>query len=878
MKKERFEERRFNRKLMVMISVVIFLLVFSLAVVHFNLSIRDSRRMARNYLGAITTGVKETVDAWLQEKFNTVRLMATSPTLRHFLTHNPAEASYRLRQIFKAGPGYEAVFLADAEGVIRADSHPGDQKVLVDLKTRPYWDRFAAGNYELLLSSQIERSPITGHLVVVIIQGIRNQENRLLGFLGTSIDWERFTEKFLVPVTFGKTGYVAVTDQKGRNIGHPDKSLQLQDLSGETFMQRLIHEKNGFQRYRFRGDMKVMAFRQSAVSGWILNASVNESELIQGAVYTRNLVLVLGAILLVLLLLVVGYLDVFRLTRARDELHRSQQRFQLIFHRGNDGIFVHGMDRQGTPGVFSQANRNFLTLMQMNRRQMIGASAGRVIGDRIGEDYSALLRDVLLQKYRLVETTIQLPGGNCSHVEFRLFLVESRRELAVMGFVRDISLRIRSRQELHRSRDELDRKVRERTLELQSAHSRLQKQFAAMQKMAQALRDSEAKYRSLVERASDGILLVEDGRIVFANERIGEMLKTPPVDLVGRELADIVSRDELDVVMGHYKRRLQGLQTKSIYETRLRANSQEDLAVELNAGLIEYDGKPVDFIFVRDITQRKQTEALERRHHEQLIQADKLAALGTLVSGVAHEINNPNNAILLNLPVLAEAWRDAQPIFEAYRERFGEFQIAGMPYTRLRDFLGTILDDMADGARRIKAIVEDLKDFARPDGGVFRDELDVNGVVRSAVKLVSNQIMKATDQFEIHYAEDLPAIRGNFRRLEQVVVNLLQNACHALKDRKRGIRVYTRNHLPSGMVVIEVADEGVGIPEENMNQIMNPFFTTKRDRGGTGLGLSVSLSLVKEHGGDLRFESEPGMGTRAMILIPAPRATKGDAP
>ncbi|HDR16381.1 MAG TPA: hypothetical protein ENN79_13050, partial [Desulfobacteraceae bacterium] len=400
MKNKQLEERRFNRKLMVMISVLIFLLVFSLAVVHFNLSIRDSRRMARNYLGAITAGVKETVDAWLQEKFNTVRLMATSPTLEYFLNNNPAGASSRLRQIFKAVPGYEAVFLADADGLIRADSHPGDKRVLVDLKTRPYWKRFAAGNFELLLSSQIERSPVTGHLIMVIIQGIRDSEGRLLGFLGTSIDWERFTEKFLVPVTFGKTGYVAVTDQNGRNIGHPDKSLQLQDLSGETFMQRLIREKNGFQRYHFRGDLKVMAFRRSAVSGWILNASVNESELIQGAVYTRNLVLVLGAILLVLLLLVVGYLDVFRLSRARDELQRSQQRFQLIFHRGNDGIFVHEIDRQGNPGAFSQANRNFLTLMQMNRRQMIGASAGRVIGDRIESDYSALLRDVLRQKYR----------------------------------------------------------------------------------------------------------------------------------------------------------------------------------------------------------------------------------------------------------------------------------------------------------------------------------------------------------------------------------------------------------------------------------------------------------------------------------------------
>jgi len=876
MKRTDSEERRFNRKLMIMISMVIFVLVAVLAVIHYNLSIRDSRQMARQYLDALTAGVTETVDAWLQEKCNTVHMMATSPTLKDYLTTRPQGAASRLRQIYDAMPGYETVFLADAGGIIRADTHPTRLGYPVDLKTRPYWDRFAAGGYKLLLNPEIERSPVTNRLVVVIIRGIWDEENRLKGFFGTSIDWESFRDKFLVPITVGRTGYVAITDLQGRNIGHPDKSLHLKDLSRNDWMQRIIKEKNGFQRYRFRGELKVMAYRQSKLSGWIVNASINEAELIQGAVYTRNLVLLLGAILLVLLLLVVGYLDVFRLARARDQLKRSQQRFQLIFHRGNDGIFIHEIDRKGNPGVFVQANRNFLVLMQKNRREIIGADARRVIGDRIEGDYISLLRDVLQHKYRMTETTIQAQDETPIHVEFRLFLIEGRRELAVMGFVRDITLRIQSRQELRRSRDELDRKVQERTLELQSAHSRLQKQFAETEKMAQALRESEAKYRSLVERASDGILLVEDGRIVFANERIVEMLKVSWHELVGSDLARIVAEDELEAVLENHKSRLQGPQRNAIFETRLRVSGGVELAVELNAGIIDYDGKPVDFIFVRDITQRKQAEEVERRHREQLIQTDKLAALGTLVSGVAHEINNPNNAILLNVPVLSEAWRDAQPIFEAYRERYGEFQIAGMPYTRLQSSLEGIMEDMADGARRIKAIVEDLKDFARPGSGELESGVPVNEVVRSAVKLVSNQIMKATDQFEIKYGADLPAVRGNFRRLEQVVVNLLQNASHALPDRSRGIRVFTRYHKPTRMVVVEVADEGIGIPEENMKQIMNPFFTTKRDRGGTGLGLSVSLSLVKEHGGELRFESEPGVGTRAMILLPASVSQNGD--
>ena len=862
------ETRVFNRKLMAMISVVIFLLVSILAVTSFNLSIRSSRRMARKYLAAITEGVTETVDVWLLEKCNTVRLMATSPTLLAFLQTQPIDATSRLRQIYDSMPGYESVFLADEHGIIRSDTHNLPSVVQVDLKTRPYWERFAAGNFRQLFTPQIERSPVTQRLVLVILQGIRDPEGRLKGFFGTSLDWEHFLEKFLLPVKVGTTGYVAITDLKGRNIGHPDKSLHLKDLSENSWMQRIITEKNGFQRYRFQNKAKFMAYRQSSQTGWIVNASINESELIQGAVYTRNLFLGMGAILLIVLLLVVGYLDVFRLSRAQEELRRSQTLFQLIFNRGNDGIYIHDLDKRGNPGAFSQVNRNFLSLVHLSRSEVVGESAARLIGDRIPGDYTPMLRDLLRDKYRMLETTILTPDGNRLHMEFRMFLIESGRGRSVMCFVRDITLRIESRRALRRSRDHLDLKVRERTRELEVANQKLQQQFSQTEKMALALRESEAKYRSLVERASDGILLVEEGRVVFANEKIVEILETEWEELIGMDFAECIVPEERTAVKESYDRRIKGPQRNAITETRFRTRSGSMIDVELNAGLVEYDGRPVDFIFVRDVSERKRTEKAERRYREQLIQTDKLAALGTLVSGVAHEINNPNNAIMLNASVLSEVWGDALPIFEDYRERCGDFKIAGMPYSQMREKIRGVLEDMEDGSRRIKNIVDDLKDFARPATAQMMDGLSVNEVVRSSVKLIANQILKATDKFQIEYGENLPDVRGNFQRLEQVVVNLLQNACHALPDRSCGIRVNTHFHAPTDQVVIEVADEGDGIPEEAMKQIMNPFFTTKRDRGGTGLGLSVSLSLVKEHGGDLRFESEMGRGTRAMVLIP----------
>ena len=271
----------------------------------------------------------------------------------------------------------------------------------------------------------------------------------------------------------------------------------------------------------------------------------------------------------------------------------------------------------------------------------------------------------------------------------------------------------------------------------------------------------------------------------------------------------------------------------------------------------------------REVAERKRSEEQLRLNQQQLVQADKMAALGVLVSGVAHEINNPNGYILLNMPILKAAFLDALEILDEHRAAAGgDFALAGIPYSRMRDELPRMLDEMLAGGRRIKHIVADLKDFARREDAPRLEPLDLNGVVRAAVRLVDNSIQRATRRFELDLAPDLPRVRGNAQRIEQVVVNLLLNACQALPDPGRGIRARSRRDDARGQVVLEVADEGVGIPREHLPRLADPFFTTKRETGGTGLGLSVSIGIVKEHGGRLEFASEVGVGTTATLSLP----------
>ena len=197
---------------------------------------------------------------------------------------------------------------------------------------------------------------------------------------------------------------------------------------------------------------------------------------------------------------------------------------------------------------------------------------------------------------------------------------------------------------------------------------------------------------------------------------------------------------------------------------------------------------PSDFDGIaRDITERKQSGGTGQSYiSSNSCRQVRWWLLGTLVSSVAHEINNPNNFIMLNAPLLKEAWQHVLPILDEYYEKNRDFMIGGMRYTEMRDRIPRLFSGISDGSKRIKQIVEDLRDFVRRDASDMNQSVDVNAVLRSAISLLSNMITKSTSHFSVKYGEKLPKLRGNSHRLEQVIINLIQNACQALPDIRKG--------------------------------------------------------------------------------------------
>ena len=217
---------------------------------------------------------------------------------------------------------------------------------------------------------------------------------------------------------------------------------------------------------------------------------------------------------------------------------------------------------------------------------------------------------------------------------------------------------------------------------------------------------------------------------------------------------------------------------------------------------------------IRDITERKRAEEEAQLNRQEMMQHEQLVTLGTLAAGVAHEINNPVHVILLNAAVLQTILDDLIPVLDDLVKERADFMIGKLPYTMLKPNLLKIAKGISGAGQRISDIVAALKDFVRPDDPANSFEpVDMNEVVRKALDLLAPPLRKSTHRFSVVYGENLPKLpKGRARKIEQVVINLLMNACQALSGPDKAVRIITGHDPDTNSLVITVADEGCGIP------------------------------------------------------------------
>lgn len=361
---------------------------------------------------------------------------------------------------------------------------------------------------------------------------------------------------------------------------------------------------------------------------------------------------------------------------------------------------------------------------------------------------------------------------------------------------------------------------------------------------------SEKRYRALFEHASDGIGIVTaaDHRLVEVNNKFCDILGCQPKGLAGRDVRTLLHADGERPRQDLLRPLLNGEASGDV-EMMIQAEGGELVSAALSSSALKTDGESLIILMIHDLTERRRLEAEKEEMQRQLFQSSKLASIGELSAGVAHEINNPLNG-LINF---------AQLLKDDGAARTDEQRL--------------MLDGIIGEGERIARIVRDLLTFARQDPHELA-RVPVGETVGAAMSLFGRQFKKDGIEVEIDVEAGLPPVLADGPRLRQVVVNMVSNAHHALRAKHSGPKLFRVNARCAGgagapRVRVEFFDTGVGIRRDNIDKVFDPFFTTRRPSGGTGLGLSLSFGIIREYGGTITVESVEGEYTRFTVELSA---------
>jgi PAS domain S-box-containing protein len=486
-------------------------------------------------------------------------------------------------------------------------------------------------------------------------------------------------------------------------------------------------------------------------------------------------------------------------------------------------------------------------------------------------DINILPHDEAVQVFEKIRTQQEcqflfqhrLASGEIRDVEAYVGPIRIGLKFINYAIVFDVTEKLRAKEALQKAQIELEQRVSRRTAELKKTNEQLKQEIEKRRKIEEALKKSSYLLQNIFDGITDPLMMVgADMSIKILNDAALKYYGVSETDALVGECCFKSLRGEAKpcsdcqipsaVLSGEAK----------AFERKGFMNPDRIEQVVIYPAKISESERTGAIIHISDITEQKLVQ-------RQLIQSEKLASLGLLMSGIAHEINNPSNFITLNIPVMRDYMDEVMPIINDYAKNYKGFEWFGMSYSEFREDVYKLLDDIEYGASRITSIVSDLREFARMEDTKKLVWVGLKPVIEKAIGICKSQIKKRIKYLDVSIQGDLPKIFTNPKAVEQVLINLLVNAAQAADKEDSRIKLgMSLDKTSQNNLIIEVEDNGVGMDEKTKSKLFVPFFTTKQTGEGTGLGLYVSNNLVEGLGGSIEVESEPGKGSIFRVILP----------
>jgi PAS domain S-box-containing protein len=525
--------------------------------------------------------------------------------------------------------------------------------------------------------------------------------------------------------------------------------------------------------------------------------------------------------------------DITEIRMAEEALLKSEERYRALFEGSPDAIFLGDLET----GICLDANPAASQLLLKPREEIIGLHQSLLHPPHIRK---ASANRFKREDKKTAESLVLRSDGAKIPVEITSQMITIKGKKVIQGIFRDIT----------------ERKESEKML-----------------------RENEERFRKIFEGGALGMaFLGMDYKFERMNATICRMLGYDESELRELTFIDITHPEHIEKDREMVAQLLQGKTPYYKTEKRyIRKNGEIIWGNVTDSVVYDETGSPLYFIImIEDITDRKRTEEEKAHLEQQLLHAQKMEALGTLVAGVAHEINNPVNKIMFDMPLLQKVWQDAMPVLKKEAERKPDKKYGGLTYEFLKENLPQLLSDMELAANRVAKTVNSLKNFTRQSSITDKKPVELNTAVLNAVRLIETTLRNSNILLEFELEEKSPVIDGNLQSIEQIIMNIAINATQAIKHTNGKIKISTGLQKTNGKVFITISDNGQGIDPTISDKIFDPFVTTRQADGGTGLGLPITYNLVEAHGGEITFKSKEGEGTAFTVAFPSITETKDE--